>query len=156
MWHLIWVYTVCSGLSDLVFRLDMAESTDSNGQSKPVSRLVAGQYFLVVKWLALPTSDYVVLVWNSAGIGIQLVTVWHYCLELFIITLPLSWYELNSVERDIHTNSSSSSSSSIPDLSHLMAKPTKWMCAQQRCRSAWASTQSDQSLCCLYEESLGT
>ena len=31
-------------------------------------------------------------------------------------------------------------------LSHLMAKPTKWLCAQWRLRSAWASAQADQSL----------
>ena len=31
-----------------------------------------------------------------------------------------------------------------------MTKPTKWLCAQRRLRSAWASAQSDQSLhCCL-------
>ena len=29
-----------------------------------------------------------------------------------------------------------------------MTKPTKWLCAQQRLRSAWASAQTDQSLCC--------
>ena len=29
------------------------------------------------------------------------------------------------------------------------------MCAQPRLRSALASAQSDQSLCCLHEESLG-
>ena len=29
------------------------------------------------------------------------------------------------------------------------------MCAQRRLRSAWASTQSDRSLCCPHEESLG-
>ena len=40
-------------------------------------------------------------------------------------------------------------------MSHDMTKPTKWLCAQQRLRSAWASAQSDQSLRCLYEESLG-
>ena len=33
-------------------------------------------------------------------------------------------------------------------LSHDMTKPTKWVCAQWRLRSAWASTQSDQSLLC--------
>ena len=31
----------------------------------------------------------------------------------------------------------------------------KWVYAQQRLRSAWASTQSDQSLRCPHEESLG-
>ena len=33
-------------------------------------------------------------------------------------------------------------------MSRLMTKPTKWVCAQQRLRSAWASTQSDQSSLC--------
>ena len=31
------------------------------------------------------------------------------------------------------------------DLSRDMTKPTKWLCAQRRLRSAWASAQSDQS-----------
>ena len=31
-------------------------------------------------------------------------------------------------------------------VSRDMTKPTKWLCAQQRLRSAWASAQSDQSL----------
>ena len=31
----------------------------------------------------------------------------------------------------------------------------KWVCAQRRLRSAWASAQSDQSLRCPHEESLG-
>ena len=34
------------------------------------------------------------------------------------------------------------------NLSHDMTKPTKWVCAQRRLTSAWASAQSDQfSLC---------
>ena len=33
-------------------------------------------------------------------------------------------------------------------------KPTMWLCAQRRLRSAWASAQSDQSLCCPHEERL--
>ena len=36
-----------------------------------------------------------------------------------------------------------------------MTKPTKWLCAQRRLRSAWASAQSYQSLRCTHEESLG-
>ena len=40
------------------------------------------------------------------------------------------------------------------NMSHNMTKPTKWGCAQWRLKSAWASTQSDQSLRCLHEESL--
>ena len=34
------------------------------------------------------------------------------------------------------------------ELLNKMTKPTKWLCAQRRLRSAWASAQSDQSLCC--------
>ena len=34
----------------------------------------------------------------------------------------------------------------IKDMSRLMTKPTKWLCAQRRLGSAWASTQSDQGL----------
>ena len=33
-------------------------------------------------------------------------------------------------------------------MSCLMTKPTKWLCAQRRLRSAWASAQSDQSSLC--------
>ena len=40
-------------------------------------------------------------------------------------------------------------------LSRDMTKPTMWLCAQRRLRSAWASAQSDQSLRCPHEESLG-
>ena len=31
-------------------------------------------------------------------------------------------------------------------MSRLMTKPTKWLCAQRRLRSAWASAQADPSL----------
>ena len=40
-------------------------------------------------------------------------------------------------------------------MSRDMTKPTNWLCAQRRLRSAWASAQSDQSLRCPHEESLG-
>ena len=36
-----------------------------------------------------------------------------------------------------------------------MTKPTKWVCAQRRLRSACASAQSDRSLRCPHEEPLG-
>ena len=35
-------------------------------------------------------------------------------------------------------------------ISHLMTKPTKWLCAQRRLRSAWACAQSDQSSLCTW------
>ena len=41
-------------------------------------------------------------------------------------------------------------------MSHDMTKPTKWLCAQPRLRSAWASTQSDQSLRCALNGQLRT
>ena len=40
-------------------------------------------------------------------------------------------------------------------VSHDTTKPTKWLCARRRFRSAWASAQFDQSLRCPHEESLG-
>ena len=40
-------------------------------------------------------------------------------------------------------------------LSRLTTKPTKLVCAERRLRSAWASAQSDQSLRCPHEETLG-
>ena len=40
-------------------------------------------------------------------------------------------------------------------MSRDMTKPMKWVCAQRRLRSAWASAQSDQSLPCPHEETLG-
>ena len=36
-----------------------------------------------------------------------------------------------------------------------MTKPTMWLCAQRRLRSAWAFARSNQSLRCPHEESLG-
>ena len=33
-------------------------------------------------------------------------------------------------------------------MSRLVTKPTKWLCAQRRLRSTWASVQSDQSSLC--------
>ena len=41
-------------------------------------------------------------------------------------------------------------------LSRLMTKPTKWLCAQPRLRSVWASAQSDQSLRCAFNGYLRT
>ena len=41
------------------------------------------------------------------------------------------------------------------DLSRNTTKPTKWLCAQRRLRSAWASAQSDQRLRCPHQESFG-
>ena len=39
----------------------------------------------------------------------------------------------------------------LVQMSRDMTKPTMWLCAQRRLRSAWASAQSDQSLPCPHE-----
>ena len=44
----------------------------------------------------------------------------------------------------------------ILHMSHSVTKSSNDLCAQQRFRSAWASAQSDQSICCLLEETLGS
>ena len=36
----------------------------------------------------------------------------------------------------------------LSQMSRFVTKPTKWLCAQRRLRSAWASALSDQSLLC--------
>ena len=41
------------------------------------------------------------------------------------------------------------------NLNRNMTKPTKWVCAQPKLRSAWASAQTDQSLRCPHEETSG-
>ena len=38
---------------------------------------------------------------------------------------------------------------------HDTTKPTKWLCPHRRLRSAWASAQSDHSIRCPREETLG-
>ena len=40
-------------------------------------------------------------------------------------------------------------------VSRDVIKPTKWLCAQRRLRSAWASAQSDKSIRSPHEETLG-
>ena len=63
------------------------------------------------------------------------------------------WRHLCNVQGTIKINSSLLSYK-IDKMSCLVTKPTKWLCAQRRLRSAWASAQSDQSLRCSHEESL--
>ena len=65
---------------------------------------------------------------------------------------PVSFHTLLT---DLHSERSSRNGEPMPSWEYLqnkmsidMTKPTKWLCAQRRLRSAWASTQSDQSLRC--------
>ena len=59
----------------------------------------------MVEWLALPTFDHEVPSSNRAGGGLPSshdCTTLH-CTEPFIITLPLSRYDLHTVVRDVNT-----------------------------------------------------
>ena len=56
--------------------------------------------------------------------------------------------------RSPNTSLSQTSNQGRAQMSHLMTKPTKWLCAQRRLRSAGTSAQSDQSLHCPHEERL--
>ena len=49
--------------------------------------------------------------------------------------------KLSSLKNHLDSNDSD-------QMSRDMTKPTKWLCVQRRIRSAWASTQSDQSSLC--------
>ena len=72
----------------------------------------------------------------------------------YAILLVLSWGGSNRCRGDFVWLRMHSITASGKDLarqitmSHDMTKPTKWVCAQRRLRSAWASAQSDQSLLC--------
>ena len=46
----------------------------------------------------------------------------------------------------------SSNRSTANQMSRNMTKPTMWLCAQRRLRSAWASAQSDQSPRCPHKK----
>ena len=59
------------------------------------------------------------------------------------------------LEENIKITEESNNLVSWSYLNHLMTKPATDLCAQQRLRSAWAFAQSDQSLHCPYEETLG-
>ena len=57
----------------------------------------------MAEWLALLILDHKAL--NPTGGEIELMTMAYHCTEPLIVTLPLSWYDLNGVERDIkHQN----------------------------------------------------
>ena len=71
-----------------------------------------------------------------------LLSVWS-SLELFAI---YSIYSKDSVRQ--HLCAVWSVFNILAYMSRDMTKPTKWVCAQRRLRSAWASAQSDQSLHC--------
>ena len=84
----------------------------------------------------------------------------HSIIYCFRYELEVSSYSSNSSITAITASSniaaSSNSSITFPQMSGLVTKPTKWLCAQRRPRSACASAQSDQSLCCALNGELRT
>ena len=62
----------------------------------------------------------------------------------FSTLLTLSFFNFSQVGHQLHR----SSIYILGYMSRDMTKPTKWVCAQRRLRSDWASAQSDQSLRC--------
>ena len=72
------------------------------------------------------------------------------------IRIIVNWYFIGKTLKNYSNAFHSNLLSLLHDnMSRDMTKPTNWVCAQRRLRSAWASAQSDQSLRCPHEESLG-
>ena len=70
------------------------------------------------------------------------------CLGLFFFfSFRIAWWPTAGKEL-----SSWLSACSVFFMSRNMTKPTKWLCAQRRLRSAWASAQSDQSSLCVAKD----
>ena len=67
--------------------------------------------------------------------------IWTEWIHWWGLPYPWFWYWMPNLQWI-----SLQSRSQEPHLSCLMTKPTKWLCAQRRLRSTWASAQSDQSL----------
>ena len=120
-----------------------------------------------------------VLSWGGSHID------WNNNFNPFIILLQNVWIYMHSVTLDFLRNSTAhflmknintlliSISSQYQDIFYInmtalkvSPKVNKWatswqnqqndLCAQWQLRSAWASAQSDQSLCCPHKESLGS
>ena len=82
-----------------------------------------------------------VMRWLTLAYFFRNIETGHIAQELWECVRPIQYWGKNSIGRtvtvEIHVLWN--------DLSRDMTKPTKWMCAQRRLRSAWPSAQSDQS-----------
>ena len=105
------------------------------------------------KWLMpCSRSDHIVLWAEKNGEKIQknAARPSYWSCNLWLVSgYSLKKYFLNLVQYDLPCKSW------WRQMSHGMIKPTEWVCTQRRLRSAWASSQSDQSLHCPHEETLG-
>ena len=69
------------------------------------------------------------------------------CAEILICHCTIVTFRCNHVMRFVISD--------CQNLAPSWQNQQNGMCTQRKLRSAWASAQSDQSLCCLHEESLG-
>ena len=74
------------------------------------------------------------------------------CFSFNYFTFPIPHILRNNVPNFTLTEASASCQK---QLSRLMTKPTMWLCAKRRLRSAWASAQSEQSLRYAHEDTFG-
>ena len=118
---------------------------------KHLKRLVSFLFFQLVQEIKWSTSDIksvqetvyklIMMLCN------QCLYIWHQVLLMVDIVCFLTVINTSFCETNNHV--------STLEMSRLVTKPAQWLCAQWRLRSAWASAQSDQSLRCAHEESLG-
>ena len=95
----------------------------------------------VKNWLCSKNILIVNRYFFAAKIFMQMLTLYKLCVQSIRLCQQKLQYNVISTHRHY--------------MSHDMTKPAKWVCAQRRLRSAWASAQSDRSLRCPHEESLG-
>ena len=69
-------------------------------------------------------------------------------LQSFKVYNPVQWSHKPALHRSSNIFFKSPDYDVEDYMSHDMTKQTKWLCAQWRLRSAWASAQSDQSFRC--------
>ena len=99
--------------------------------------IVTAQFFLNdYKWLIMAVPVF----GSVRSFRFQLHTL------VFVFFCIFSSLKLLTKDFLIHVHVSHACVVCANKLSRDMAKPTKWVCAQRRLRSAWASAQSDQSL----------
>ena len=80
------------------------------------------------------------LTWSCSRLNSASLTNWLYMADITWTVCRLE----KKVSQAVNTNWTFLQN----EVSHLMTKPTKWLCTQRRLRSAWTSAQPDQSSLC--------
>ena len=157
---MIWVWTVCPGLSVRKFKIITVCFDEFSSQEKGDKKIRAISVRLSPQCRGYKGTlrnekllSLLVPIGGSGGWG-----MWG-GLGVSIRTNNVkTWWDQNTVKYFIGkiaftacctvANSMSNAYQNLKKMSHDMTKPTKWVCAQRRLRSAWASAQSNQSLLC--------